>query len=126
MKYIIKESQYVYLLENLERQKKFFTNLMGVDFTGKFKKIPKAFDIPYNFFRKGAISINQAMAFIKAFGPMYFFELDGIEYLYLDRGNKDWFIDENGVTYIHDEILEKLGIRMTGVKFSEIIDMYFT
>jgi hypothetical protein len=124
MKYLIKESQYVYLLENLEKTKKFLTNHIGIDFTGKFKKITKAFDIPYNFFRKGGISLNAAMSFIEAFGPMYFFELGDREYLYQDRGNKDWFVDEYGHLYIKDEFSKRLGIDELGLRFSDIIDMH--
>ena len=125
MKYLIKESQYVYLLENLEKNKKFLTNHMGIDFTGKFKKITKAFDVPYKFFRKGGISLNAAMSFIEAFGPMYFFELGDYEYLYQDRGNKDWFIDEYGHRYIKDEFLDRLGLDVLGLRFSDIVNMYF-
>jgi hypothetical protein len=125
MKYLIKESQYVHLLENLEKNKKFLSNVMGVDFTGKIKQITSAYKVPYNFYRKGGITLNHAMSFIKTFGPMYFFELDGIEYLYLDREGKDWFIDENGVTYTHDEIPRVLGINVMGLRFSDIINIYF-
>jgi hypothetical protein len=125
MKYLIKESQYVNLLENLDKNKKFLTNVMGVDFTGKIEQITSAYKVPYNFYRKGGITLNHAMSFIKTFGPMYFFELDGIEYLYLDREGKDWFIDENGVTYTHDEIPRVLGINVMGLRFSDIINIYF-
>jgi hypothetical protein len=98
---------------------------MGIDFTGKIKQITSAYKVPYNFYRKGGITLNHAMSFIKTFGPMYFFELDGIEYLYLDREGKDWFIDENGVTYTHDEIPRVLGINVMGLRFSDIINIYF-
>jgi hypothetical protein len=125
MKILIKESQYVYLLENLEKNKKFLTNLMGIDFTGKFKKITRAFDVPYNFYRNGGVSLNHIMEYLKSFGPMYLFELGDYEYLYQDRGNKDWFIDERGVKYIKDEFSERLGIDELGLRFSDIIKMYF-
>jgi len=113
------------LNESTDKNKKFLTNVMGVDFTGKFKKITSAYKVPYNFYRKGGITLNHAMSYLNAFGPMYFFELDGMEYLYLDRGGKDWFIDENGVTYTHDEIPRVLGINVMGLRFSDIINMYF-
>ena len=79
MKYLIKESQYVYLLENLEKNKKFLTNHMGIDFTGKIKQITSAYDVPYNFYRNGGISLNHAMSYLNAFGPMYLFELGDYE-----------------------------------------------
>ena len=125
MKYLIKESQYVNLLENLDKNKKFLTNVMGVDFTGKLIQITSGYDVPYSFYRNGGITLKRVMSDLNAFGPMYLFELDGIEYLYLDRGNKDWFIDENGVTYIHDEITKVLGINVMGLRFYDIINMYF-
>ena len=112
------------LNESTDKNKKFLSNVMGVDFTGKFKKITKAFDVPYKFFRKGGISLNAAMSFIGAFGPMYFFELGDREYLYQDRGNKDWFVDEYGHLYIKDELSERLGINVMGLRFSDIINMY--
>jgi hypothetical protein len=125
MKYLIKESQYVYLLENLEKNKKFLTNHMGIDFTGKLKQITSAYKVPYNFYRNGGITLNHAMSYLNNFGPMYLFELGDYEYLYQDRGNKDWFIDERGVKYIKDEFLERLGLDELGLRFSDIIDLYF-
>jgi len=125
MKYLIKESQYVYLLENLEKNKKFLTNHMGIDFTGKIKQITSAYDVPYNFYRNGGISLKETMAYLNAFGPMYFFELGDYEYLYQNRGNKDWFVDGYGHTYVKDQFLERLGLDVLGLRFSNIIDLYF-
>ena len=113
------------LNESTDKNKKFLTNHMGIDFTGKFKKITRAFDIPYNFFIKGGITLNHAMSYLNAFGPMYFFELGDYEYVYQDRGNKDWFIDERGVKYTKDEFSERLGLDVLGFRFSDIIKMYF-
>ena len=125
MKILIKESQYVYLLENLEKNKKFLTNHMGIDFTGKFEQITSAYKVPYNFLRKGSVSIREAMAYLNAFGPMYFFELGDREYLYQDRGGKDWVIDEYGHVYTKDKFLERLGLDVLGLRFSNIVNMYF-
>jgi hypothetical protein len=113
------------LNEDVDKDKKFLTNHMGIDFTGKFKQITSAYDVPYNFYRNGGISLNHAMSYLNNFGPMYFFELGDYEYLYQDRGNKDWFIDERGVKYIKDEFSERLGIGIMGLRFSDIIDIYF-
>jgi hypothetical protein len=98
---------------------------MGIDFTGKIKQITSAYKVPYNFYRNGGISLNHAMSYLNNFGPMYFFELGDYEYLYQDRGNKDWFIDERGVKYIKDEFSERLGLDVLGLRFSDIINMYF-
>jgi len=113
------------LNESTDKNKKFLTNHMGIDFTGKLKKITSAYNIPYNFYRNGGVSLNHIMEYLKSFGPMYFFELGDYEYLYQDRGNKDWFIDERGVKYIKDEFSERLGLDVLGLRFSDIINIYF-
>ena len=123
MKYIIKESQYVYLLENLEKNKKFLTKIMGMDFTGKIKQVTSTYDVPMEFDRHFANGmINR---YLNKFGPMYLFELDGYEYLYLDMGDHEKFIDEKGNIFIENEIPERLGIDVMGLRFSDIINMYF-
>ena len=123
MKILIKESQYVYLLENLEKNKKFLTNHMGIDFTGKIEQITSSYDVPMEFDRHFANGmINR---YLNKFGPMYLFELDGYEYLYLDMGDHEKFIDEKGNIFIENEIPERLGIDVMGLRFSDIIDIYF-
>jgi hypothetical protein len=57
---------------------------------------------------------------------MYLFELDGYEYLYLDMGTHELFIDENGNLYFKNEIPEMLGIDEMGLRFSNILDLYFS
>jgi hypothetical protein len=57
---------------------------------------------------------------------MYLFELDGYKYLYLDVGVHEKFIDEDGNIYIKNEIPEKLGIDEMGLRFSNILDLYFS
>ena len=113
------------LNESTDKNKKFLTNHMGIDFTGKIKQITSAYKVPYNFYRNGGISLNHAMSYLNSFGPMYFFELGDYDYLYQDRGNKDWFIDERGVKYIKDEFLERLGLDVLGLRFSDIINIFF-
>jgi hypothetical protein len=123
MKYLIKESQYVYLLENLEKNKKFLTKVMGIDFTDKIEQITSTYDVPMEFDRHFANGmINR---YLNKFGPMYLFELDGYEYLYLDMGDHEKFIDEKGNIFIENEIPERLGIDVMGLRFSDVIDMYF-
>jgi hypothetical protein len=123
MKILIKESQYVHLLENLEKNKKFLSNIMGIDFTGKIEQITSTYDVPMEFDRHFANGmINR---YLNKFGPMYLFELDGYEYLYLDMGDHEKFIDEKGNIFIENEIPERLGIDIMGLRFSDIINMYF-
>jgi hypothetical protein len=107
----------------LEKNKKFLTNLMGIDFTDKIEQITSTYDVPMEFDRHFANGmINR---YLNKFGPMYLFELDGYEYLYLDMGDHEKFIDEKGNIFIENEIPERLGIDVMGLRFSDIINMYF-
>jgi hypothetical protein len=123
MKYIIKESQYVYLLENLEKNKKFLTNRMGVDFTDKIQKVTSSYDVPMEFDEE--ISPELIKIFLNYWGDMYLFDLDGKKYLYQDRDEFEWFLGEDGYDYVDNEITEKLNIDIMGLRFSDIVNMYF-
>jgi hypothetical protein len=56
---------------------------------------------------------------------MYLFELDGIKYVYQDRGEYEFFMDEGCIEYVDNEIPEEIGISIMGLRFSDIINMYF-
>jgi len=107
----------------LEKNKKFLTNLMGIDFTGKIEQITSIYDVPMEFDRY--ISTGMINRYLNKFGPMYLFELDGHRYLYLDVGDHEKFIDEKGNVFIENEIPERLGLDEIGLRFSNIIDLYF-
>ena len=124
MKYLIKESQYVNLLENLDKNKKFLTNVMGVDFTGNIQQVTSVYDVPYSFYRKGIFTMPDVASYLNRFGPMYIFELDGRRFIYQDRGRYESFISEDGIVY-EDKIPEQLGIDVMGLRFSDIVDIYF-
>jgi hypothetical protein len=110
------------LNESTDKNKKFLTNVMGHDFTGKIEQVTSTYDVPMEF--DNNISPAAINYYLNKFGPMYLFELDGIKYLYHDHDYVDFFIDENGF-YYNDEILEQLGIDELGLRFSDIIDLYF-
>ncbi len=112
------------LNEDVDKNKKFLSNVMGVDFTGNIQQITSTYDFPMEFDR----NIPSAMVnrYLNKFGPMYLFELDGKKYLYLDVGSHEKFIDEDGNIYIENEIPEKLGIDEMGLRFSNILDLYFS
>lgn len=96
---------------------------MGIDFTDKIQMITSSSDVPTDFDEGvGSSTINM---WLNHWGPMYLFELDGVKYLYQNRGDFEMFIDEEGYDYVDGEIPEKLGIGVLGLKFSNIIDMYF-
>ena len=122
MKIIITESQYKTLLENFDKKKKFLTKVMGMDFTNKIQMITSSYDVPNSF--DDGIDPSTIRTYLNFWGPMYLFNINGENYLYQDRGDFEMFIDEGGY-WNKDDIPEKLGIGVLGLRFSDIIDMYF-
>ena len=122
MKIIITKSQRMSLLENLDKNKKFLTKTMGIDFTNKIQMITSTYDVPTSF--DDGIAPSTIRTYLNHWGPMYLFNIDGENYLYQDRGDFEMFIDEEGY-WNKDEIPEKLGISVLGLRFSDIIDIYF-
>jgi hypothetical protein len=106
-----------------EKNKRFLKKKLGIDFTNGIQQITSTYDVPMEFDR----NIPSAMVnrYLNKFGPMYLFELDGKKYLYLDVGVHEKFIDEDGNIYIENEIPKKLGIDEMGLRFSNILDLYF-
>ena len=111
------------LLENLDKNKKFLTKTMGIDFTNKIQMITSTYDVPNSF--DDGIAPSTIRTYLNHWGPMYLFNIDGENYLYQDRGNYEMFIDEEGFDYVDNEIPEEIGIGVLGLRFSDIIDMYF-
>ena len=112
------------LNEDVNKNKKFLNNVMGVDFTGNIEQVTSLYDIPYTFYRKGIFTMPDVAAYLNKFGPMYIFELDGRKFIYQDRSRYESFISEDGMVY-QDTIPEQLGIDVMGLRFSDIIDIYF-
>ena len=121
-------SEETHLNESVDKNKKFLTNIMGQDFTNNIKQITSAYNVPYNFYRKGTISLRTIMSYLNSFGPMYLFELDGKKYLYQDRFDKDWFIDEDGVILNLKMLQSRLGVGFgiyeMGLRFRNVIDSF--
>jgi hypothetical protein len=124
MKIIISERQQKLLVESRnEKIKKFLIKTLGVDFTGRIEQITSSYDVPMSF--DDGIAPSTINMYLNHWGPMYLFELDGVKYLYQDRGNFEMFIDEEGYDYVDGEIPEKLGISIAGLKFSDVINSFF-
>jgi hypothetical protein len=112
------------LNEDVDKDKKFLTSVMGVDFTGNIQQVTSLYDIPYTFYRKGIFTMPDVASYLNRFGPMYIIELYGRKFIYQDRGRYESFISEDGIVY-EDKIPEQLGIDIMGLRFSDIIDIYF-
>jgi hypothetical protein len=122
MKILITEGQYYTIKENIEKNKRFLTKIMGVDFEDNIQMVTSMNDIPREF--ENGINYNYIRPMLNYWGPMYLFNLNGKDYLYQDRGDFEWFIDADGFEFVDDEILEQLGIGEMGIKFSDIIKMF--
>ena len=114
----------VMLRESIDKNKKLINNIVGFDFSDRITQVTSSYDVPKVFFDV-AIDPKTINMWLNYFGPMYLFELDGIKYLYQDKGDFEYFIDQEGFEYMDNEIPEKLGINLLGLNFSDIIDMYF-
>lgn len=123
MKIIITESQYHIIKEDLNKNKKFLINIMGVDLTDKIQMVTSMYDVPREF--EEGISLDLIRRMLNKWGPMYLFNLNGKDYLYQDRSGYDWFIDSDGFEFVDNEIMEQLGIGVLGLKFSDIIYTFF-
>ena len=105
-----------------EKNKRFLKKKLGIDFTNGIQQVTSTYDVPMEF--DNGIGSDSIRRYLNNFGPMYLFEYDGIKYLYQDRGF-EFFIDDNGFDYVDGEIPEMLGIGEMGLRFSDIIDLYF-
>jgi len=112
----------VLLGESTDKNKKLINNIVGFDFTDKIQLITSTYDVPNSF--DDGIAPSTIRTYLNHWGPMYLVKIDGENYLYQDRGDFEMFIDEDGY-WNKDEIPEKLGINLLGLRFSDIIDMYF-
>jgi hypothetical protein len=108
--------------ESNDKNKKFLISVMGMDFTDKIQQITSTHDVPTSF--DDGIDPSTIRTYLNFWGPMYLVNIDGENYLYQDRGDFEMFIDEDGY-WNKDEIPEKLGIGILGLRFSDIVDMYF-
>ena len=116
------------LNESVDKNKKFLTNVMGQDFTGKIKEVKDPYDVPMEF--EELIGPDYIRRVLNYFGPMHLVDIDGKKYLYQYRideedGDFEWFHDEHGFNYVDGEIPEQLGLNELGLKFSDIIDIFY-
>ena len=109
--------------ESYDKAKNFLEDNFGFNFSGRIKQITSIYDVPISF--DECFGSESVKLWLNYFGPMYLFELDNVKYLYQDRGEFEWFMDEYCNDYVDNEIPEKLGIAEMGFTFSDILDMYF-
>ena len=123
MKYLIKESQYVYLLENLDKNKRLFIKLLGEDLINSIREITSPNQLPIEFLK--SIGVSALQQYIDKYGSLYYFVLDGEPFIYKDRGDYEMFTNNKGRGFIDGEIPDRLGLSDMGLKFSNVIDTIF-
>lgn len=123
MKVIINQDQKKFLFENNNESLKNLLINLGLDLTDKISIVQFYSDIPSEFRRASPPDYTRSM--LNSFGPMFLIDIDGEKFLYQNRPVQDWFIDKNGVIFTFHEIpgLEKFF--SLGLKFSEIIDLFW-
>jgi hypothetical protein len=131
MKIIITERQQKLLFES--KNKRFLTNLMGEDLTGKIKEIKNGSDIPRRFHKY--LDLNGVKRQMDMVGPMYLVKIRNNYYLYQDQSNfykshndssfGEMFMSEDGTRDYSGKILTELGLDEIGLRFSDIIDIFY-
>ena len=116
------------LKEDVDKNKKFLIKLLGEDLIDSIQEITSAKQLPIEFLKSIGTSIIQR--YIDAYGPLYYFVLDGEPFLYKDRvspkGEKyEMYIDNKGKSFLDGEITDRLGLSDMGLKFSDVIDTIF-
>jgi hypothetical protein len=121
------------LKESVDKNKKFLINIMGEDLTGKIKEIKGRSDIPKIFHRY--LDLNGVKRQIEMVGPMYVVKIGGNYYLYQDQSHfyqshndasfGEMFMDEDGKRDYSGKILKELGLDELGLRFSDIIDIFY-
>ena len=96
---------------------------MGMDFTDKIQQVTSSYDVPMSF--DDGVSPELIMRWLNYWGPMYLVNIKCKKYLYQDRGDFEMFLDEEGFDDVDGEVIEEIGIGVLGLKFSDIIDMFF-
>jgi hypothetical protein len=116
------------LKEDVDKNKKFLTKLLGEDLINSIQEITSAKQLPIEFLKSIGTSIIQR--YIDTYGPLYYFVLDGEPFIYKERvtpkGEEyEMYIDNKGKSFLEGEITERLGLSDMGLRFSDVIDTIF-
>jgi hypothetical protein len=123
IRHILKEETNKSLKEDVDKNKKFLSNVIGEDVINSIQKITSAKQLPIEFLK--SIGVSTLQQYIDVYGPLYYFVLDGEPYIYKDRGEYEMFTNNKGRGFFDGEIPERLGLSVMGLKFSDVIDTIF-
>jgi hypothetical protein len=113
--------------ESVDKKKKIFIDLLGEDLINSIQKITSAKELPKEFLK--SLGTSKIQDYIDAYGPLYYFILDGEEFIYKDRVNPkgeeyEMFVNSKGESFLNGQITNRLGLDYTGLKFYEVIDIF--
>jgi hypothetical protein len=116
------------LNEDVDKNKKFLIDYLGEDLINSIQEITSPNQLPIEFLKSIGTSVIQR--YIDVYGPLYYFVLDGEQYLYKDRVSPkgevyEMYIDNKGKSFLDGEITEQLGLSVMGLRFSDVIDTIF-
>jgi hypothetical protein len=116
------------LKEDVDKNKKFLTNVIGEDVINSIREITSPNQLPIEFLKSIGTSVIQR--YIDVYGPLYYFVLDGEQFLYKERVSPkgeeyEMYITNKGKSYLDGEITDRLGLSDMGLNFSDVIDTIF-
>lgn len=116
------------LKEDVDKNKKFLSNVIGEDVINSIQKITSPNQLPIEFLKSIGVSVIQR--YIDAYGPLYYFVLDGGPFIYKERVSPkgevyEMYITNKGKAFLDGEITEQLGLSVMGLRFSDVIDTIF-
>jgi hypothetical protein len=116
------------LNEDVDKNKKFLSNVIGEDVINSIQKITSAKQLPIEFLK--SIGVSSIQQYIDVYGPLYYFVLDGEPFLYKDRVSPkgeeyEMYINNKGKAFLEGEITERLGLSIMGLRFLDVIDTIF-
>jgi hypothetical protein len=116
------------LKEDVDKNKKFLSNVIGEDVINSIQKITSAKQLPIEFLK--SIGVSSIQQYIDVYGPLYYFVLDGEPFLYKDRVSPkgeeyEMYINNKGKAFLEGEITERLGLSIMGLRFLDVIDTIF-
>jgi hypothetical protein len=116
------------LKEDVDKNKRFLTKLLGEDLINSIQKIISPKQLPIEFLK--SIGTSMIQRYIDAYGPLYYFVLDGEPFIYKDRVSPkgevyEMYVDNKGKSFLDGEITDRLGLSEMGLKFSDVIDTIF-
>jgi hypothetical protein len=104
-----------------QKKTKNFLIKNDLDFTDKIMMIQSKYDLPKRF----EIPNTYLNSMLNRFGPMFLIDFHNKMYLYQDRNNEEWFMDENNFEHKLEDIPKLEPLNNMGLDFKKVVDVFF-